>query len=359
MESKQENLKILVFALSGIGDALMFTPALKLIRENFPAAIIDAVVMFKPVENIYQRTGLLNTVTRFDFLAEGGLKSLKFVLSLRGKYTHSINVYPSNRKEYNIVNFLAGAKKRGAIKYNRMDFVEAGFLNNVRIQEDDNLHNVEENILLVEKMFNFSTNFKPQLFFPLNDDDNALAQKFIIENSLENRLIIGFHPGCATLKNHKNRRWEPHKFAELANVLIKEFNANVLLFGGPEEKELREEISNLVQNKNLIKVETKSMSESAAIIKKCNLFVTNDSSLMHVASAMGVHVVPVIGPTNLKYIYPWGTEYSEVSLNLECAPCFFYSPKPLNCGRQDIKYKCIKELGVSRVADKIRKLINS
>ena len=44
-------------------------------------------------------------------------KSLKFIFSFRGKYDVSINVYPSNRKEYNVINFLIGAKQRAAVKY--------------------------------------------------------------------------------------------------------------------------------------------------------------------------------------------------------------------------------------------------
>ena len=70
---------------------------------------------------------------------------------------------------------------------------------------------------------------------------------------------------------------------------------------------------------------------------------------MHVASAMNLNVVAIIGPTNIKYIHPWMTEYKIVTLNLECSPCFIYSPRPLICFRDDVKFKCIKELDVDMV----------
>lgn len=120
-------MKILIIALSGIGDALMFTPALKLLRTHLPDPQIDVLVMFKGAHDIFLNNPNINDVYHFDFLKEGSFKSFKYVLRLRRKYDASINVYPSNRKEYNIINFLIGAKKRTAVKYLRKDFSNLGF----------------------------------------------------------------------------------------------------------------------------------------------------------------------------------------------------------------------------------------
>ena len=96
-------MKILVLALSGIGDALMFTPALQLMRKEFPEALIDALVMYKGVKDMYDRNTDFNNVLYFDFMNAGAVPSFKYVMNLRHKYDMSINVYPSNRKEYNII----------------------------------------------------------------------------------------------------------------------------------------------------------------------------------------------------------------------------------------------------------------
>src|ERR1035438_8433936 len=90
-------MKILILALSGIGDALMFTPALKLLREALPYAEIDALVMFKGVRDIYDRNIHLNKVIYFDFMKEGIMESFRFIRTIRNKYDASVNVYPSNR----------------------------------------------------------------------------------------------------------------------------------------------------------------------------------------------------------------------------------------------------------------------
>lgn len=350
-------MKILILALSGIGDALMFTPAAKVIREKLPGVQMDAVVMFPGVKNIYDRTGLFDNVIHFDFMAEGAVKSLKFVLSLRGKYTHSISVYPSNRKEYNGIQWLAGAKTRGQVEYLRADRSNLGWLNNVRIKEDDSLHNVQENVLLVKKMFDLPDAPLYPLQFPLNDDDTGFADEFIRKELKEGVVRIGFHPGCAIFKNHINRRWEPGKFAALGKMLKERHGFELMLFGGPEEKELRREIMSVAGEGVFHEPASKNLSQSAALIKKCDLFITNDSSLMHVSSAMGVKVLALIGPTNVHYIHPWMTEHKIVSLELDCAPCFFYSPKPLECSREDVKYKCIRELGVEKVYEEALNLL--
>ena len=76
-------MKILIIALSGIGDALMFTPALKLLKKKLPEARIDALVMIKGAEDIYSSNPNITQLYYFDFLKEGKLKSLKFVGGLR------------------------------------------------------------------------------------------------------------------------------------------------------------------------------------------------------------------------------------------------------------------------------------
>ncbi len=351
-------MKILILALSGIGDALMFTPALALMRKELPDAQIDALVMFNSVREMYSRNPDVNNIFYFDFLKEGIINSFKYVSDFRHKYDASINVYPSNRKEYNIINFLIGAEKRAGIKYLRKDSQNLGDLNNVRVLENDFTHNVQTNIKLVEKLLEKKFDEEPSLKFPLNEEDENFAIKFLSDHNIkDNDVIIGFHPGSATLKNHIKRRWEPEKFAELGKKLIDKRQAKILIFGGPEENELKRIINGLINSDDSMVVDSGNLPEGAALMSKCNLFVSNDSSLMHIASALKLKVVAILGPTNPHYIHPWKTEHEIVRLDLDCSPCFIYSPRPLICFRDDIKFKCIKELTVEMVYNAAIKFI--
>jgi lipopolysaccharide heptosyltransferase II len=351
-------MKILVLALSGIGDALMFSPAIQLMKKSRPDLQIDVLVMFKGSEDVIRNNPEVNNLIRFDFIKEGFLKSLNFLFILRKKYDATINVYPSNRKEYNIINFLLGAGKRAGVKYKRKNFSNFGFLNNVTIEEDDSVHNVVTNIRLCGKLLNINFNEEPALKLNLNEFDLDFADRFINENRIgSNDLVVGFHPGCGVLKNHIKRRWEPEKFAGLAKKLIEDYKAIILLFGGPDEQELKEKIAGQINSERVMIINSETITQSSAIMTRCNVFVTNDSSQMHIASALKLKTVAIIGPTNPAYIHPWKTEHEIVTLNLDCSPCFFYSPKPLICYRTDLKFKCIKELTVDMVFDSVRKFI--
>ena len=346
-------MNILIIALSGIGDALMFTPALQKLNDEMPGANIDVLVMYRGVKDIYEKLPQISKVLYFDFLNKSKLESLRFTLSLRKKYHATINIYPSNRKEYNLISRLIGAEKRFAVNYLRKDFSNFGFLNTTRVLEDDRLHNVEENFRMVEKLVGKKINEIPAMQFCLHDDDSEFAKKFFKDQPIaENDLVIGFHPGCSSLKNHDKRRWEPNKFAELGKKLIEKFGAKILVFGGSDEEALKDIIVANINSPNTRPINAPSLSNTAAVMKRCNLFVTNDSSLMHVASALKLNVIAIIGPTNINYIRPWQTDHQIASLNLDCSPCFYYSPKPLTCSRKDVKFKCIKELSVDFVFEK-------
>ena len=351
-------MNILIIALSGIGDALMFTPSLEKLSEEIPSAEIDVLIMYKGVKDIYEKLPQISKVKYFDFLNSSKLKSLSYVLKLRNKYDATINIYPSNRKEYNLISRITGAEKRLAIKYLRNDFLNFGFLNNIRQLENDNLHNVEENLSLCEELTGKKSDFVPSLKLNLRNDDFSFANSFLKSKSITNNdVVIGFHPGCSTLKNHEKRRWEASKFASLGKKLIEDYNAKILLFGGSEEENLKDLILAKIDSQNVYSVNANSLSNSAAVMQRCNLFITNDSSLMHIAAALRLNIVAIIGPTNKNYIYPWQTNYKIASLDLDCSPCFYYSPKPLTCSRSDLKFKCIKELSVDLVYEKAKEFL--
>lgn len=351
-------MNILIIALSGLGDALMFTPALSLLAERHPQARIDVLTMFKATNDIYKNNPHVRTIHFWNFLKENPIKSFFLLLSLRGHYSISINVFPANRFPYNIISRIIGAPKRLGHNYLHTNIRSLNFLNNHKVLENDNLHNVEENIRLVN-LLGKSTDARDislQLYLD-NETKNFANSWFEKEKISFNTPIIGIHAGSAIFKNQIHKRWDKEKYAQLAHELQKKYNATLLLFGGPEEQDVNEYIAS---HSPARVVTTPSLLTALGIMAHCTLFVSNDSGLMHCATALQIPTVAIFGYTSHVHTKPWSQNSVVVRKeDLSCSPCFYFSPKPAQCRefQGEEKFKCIKEIGVQTVLNACETLL--
>ncbi len=350
-------MRILINALSGIGDAIMFSPALALLKKHLPDAKIDMMVMFKQVEEIYRTNPNVNKIYYFDLMNQPKMKSFKDVLSLRkNKYDASINVYPSNRREYNVVQFILGAKKRIAKRYNHVSKSNFDFLNNYLSDEVKDRHNVLQNFDLIKFLALAAKEDElGRLELNLSMDDEVFAQKYFINNALNDMFVIGFHAGSATLKGHINKRWSADKYIALARELRTKYRAQIMLFG--TEKDVNEKIYNEIKQFAHLPA-TSTITQSLALMGKCKMMVSNDTALMHMSAALRVPTVAIFAYTNYNELYPWKNKHVIVRKDLECSPCFYNSPKPVECiYTGDEEFKCIKTISVEEVFAACEKLI--
>ncbi len=346
--------KILVLCLPGIGDTLLFTPALRLLREHFPQAQIWVLVMFKGSREILERNPHIDRILLWEFLREGATRSLRFLLGLRRfRFDISIMAYPANRIEYSLVHLLVGAKRRYGHRYHHRDLSSLNVLHGRTVREDDRRHNVEENLALL-RLLGIEVRNTASLELYLSPEDRAFAQAWLAQRRLQDALLIGFHAGTAEFKNQARRRWAKDKFATLGDAVTMRLGACVLIFGGPDEENLKEDIRRRMSAQAVVVSDT-TMRQTAALIERCALFVSNDSALMHTAAALDVPCVVVFGPTNPRWVHPYGTEHRIVRRDLPCSPCFYYSARPLTCSRGD--FACIQGVGVDQVLEAVGQLL--
>lgn len=355
--------KILILALPGIGDALMATPMLELLRRAKPDAEIHAVVMFTATREMFEGDPFVDKVHFHDFVSGAKGPGLKLINELRRiRFDVSINIYPQNRREYNLIALLVGAKRRIAIRYRRRDPQNLSWVNTSTLLEDDTLHCVEENVRLLSLLgieAKMGEDNLPSLRLAIGAKHIEFADKWYAEHvGTDARTLIGFHAGTALFKNHINRRWAPEKFAELAGRLSTELGARVLLFGGPDDLDANRTILELA-GEQITMVETKSIMDSVAVMQRLDMFVSNDSALMHIAGALKLPTVGIFGPTNETYVHPWKTRYTIIHTGIDCRPCFIYSPKPLTCYRTDPAehWLCIRAIEVERVFAETKKML--
>lgn len=356
--------KILILALPGIGDALLATPMIELLRKGKPEAEIHALVMFSATREMFEHDPLIDKVHYYDFISgarQGALAKVRELRKLR--FDTSISIYPQNRREYNAIAFAINARRRIAVKYLRRDTQNASWLNTDLIHEDDRYHCVEENVRLLAPlgmMHDLHEATLPGLRLNLDQKHLSFADRWMNEQAFDEKpLLIGMHAGTALFKNHIRRRWSPEKFAELAKKLHAELKAKVLLFGGPDDISANEIIIKNAEE-SVIQVITTNILDSVAVMQRLSMFVSNDSALMHIAGALQLPTVAIFGPTNETYVHPWKTSYEIVQTGIDCRPCFVYSPKPLTCYRVDPRehFMCIGNIEVSDVFGAATRLLD-
>lgn len=349
--------RILVLCLSGIGDAARFLPALALLRRSFPEARITVVTMFRGAFELLEYNSHLDDLRCIDFFNSSPAKRIFEALRLRcERFDLSILSFPSNRLEYNIAQWIVGCRWRAAHRYMRQSIQNLWFLNNIVLPEEPHLHNVEENLRLVQEIARrFGVRLEdsasacgPALSsLPGGDGCRPTAsQPPAVPGT--GRLKIAIHPYSSTFKNMHRKCWPAVKFAELVNVLADQYpGARFLLLSGPDDQEVSRRILALVHSPVLL-VED-SLHGVIALLRECDLFIGNDAGITHVAAAAGIPVIAVFGPTDWNKLHPWCEHHIVVKRDLWCMPCFYYSSRPLRCGAR-MDYACVRELPVADIA---------
>ena len=348
---------IIFFALPGIGDALMMMPTMKVIKEAMPEIKLTVLTMIKPVYEIYQYYDDIDELLYYDFLSQSKIEAFWFICSLRKrKFDISVMGFPSNRAEYSLISFLVGAKNKLGHKYLLKNLSSLNWLYDEVVQKNPERHNVEENFELV-KLFlpkNYSKEKPEYLFFPEKGISQKFADDYFQKKVIDvNKIIIGIHAGSSTLKNQVKKRWPPEYFKLFVQKLT-DLGIQVIIFSGLKELYLQEFIKG---ESSALMFNDKSICNTASVIRKIPYFVSNDSGIMHLATALGCEVISIFGPTNKKYTYPYSKRYKVVSLGLKCSPCFEYSKLPLKCDVYG-DFRCITKITVKKIIDAVYEVLS-
>ena len=349
--------KVLVLPLYGIGDVLMTTPALRNLKEQAEVEV-TYLHMFRTTHDILLNNPSIKENIFFPFLTSSKLQAFRFLLQFRGKFDYSINFYPSNRRDYSLAAFIVGSPVRIGHRYVVGDLAGLHFLKNRTVREDDGIHNVEENLRLLDFLGIKERKPYPLEIF-LTPEEISFAELWLGERGIgRGDLPAGIHPGTSVFKGHDRRRWSERSFAGLIDRLAADVaNGVFLLFGGPEEKPLRDLILSSVHDaKRVFPVDSVSVRQAAALMMRCRLFISNDSGPMHMAAAARVPTVAIFGPTNPVWVRPWGVEHRIIRTCVSCSPCFRYSPRPLQCSA-DRDFACLNEITVEQVYNACMELV--
>ena len=325
--------RLLVVSTTGIGDILMGTPALRALRESFPGSEIHLLVNAKRKDVVAKNPHVDRVV---EYRNNPLHRMLLFLRNLPYEYD-KVLVFHANEDLWPVLRGI-----RYGVCYNRQNFRSE----EKRVFPLDSLprHSVQRRLALVEKIGGKKTDdYRYEFSIPPGARD--WASKKLREWGISPLdVVVGFQLGAADLF----KCWPAEDFAEVARYLRSSRRAKIYVNVSPQEKYLGQRFLELAGKEGVFLTPEGNLFQSAALIQRCNLFITPDTGPMHMAIGLGVPLIGLFCPTSVEETGPLGYE-KAVILKKErtCQPC-------LNRGCPD--NFCMKQITVEevcRTADRI------
>ncbi len=289
--------KILIIRSDRFGEFILNTPAIKAVKNKFPAAAITLMVS-PVVKEIVEGWPIIDEILVYP---KGRLQGILSLVSEFRKRKFDLAVVLNPQKEFHIAAFLAGIPMR--VGYER----KFGFLLSHKIQDKKHLgqkHEVEYNLELLNAI-GVDCQDK-SLFISFDRGDEKTIDFVLGERGVSDAdNIIAVHPWTSD----PVKQWPLDNFAKLVESLLKEISLKVIIIGGKEEVEQSEEFCK--DKIGLINMTGKlTLRQLAAFLRRCKLLVSNDSGPVHLAAAVGTPVVALfrsdlVGKTAKRW-GPWG-----------------------------------------------------
>jgi len=330
-------MKILVRATNWVGDAIMSLPALWAIRERWPEAEI-AILARRSVAELYAEQAFANRVMLLAGPKASLLAAERHARKLREERWDCAVLLPN---AFSAAWLAWRARIPQRIGYAR-DQRGRLLTNAIRAPKRGEIpaHEAYYYLELLRRagwLERLPENMRASLRVLPENAERAEA-RLQRAGSRAGAARIALAPGAAY---GSAKRWMPERFAKVADALIDEFGADVILFGTSSEVEICGKIAGQMRHRAMSVAGETNMQELPALFSRCNLFLGNDSGAMHVAAAVGVAVVAVFGSTDPEGTSPLIAKRELVRHPVACSPCFLRE-----C---PIDHRCMERVSVEEV----------
>jgi len=312
--------KILVVNLGGIGDMLLSTPALRALKDKFPQAQISILVVKRVyeivkglyyIDNIfvfYKSYSLISFLKNFYTLLT--LKKKHFDLLINMRTIHSKRSASKIKFLLNIINpkIKAGRDTDGVANFFDIKIPETPIGQKYEMDYD-----IETVKALGAQAADRSIDFKV---------DDASVEK--IEKILEKEdifrddILIGIHPG-----GRSSRRWPLENFSQVIAEIYQKISCKFVITGGEDEVGLADKLIKMTRPKAINLAGQLKIRELGALIKRCNLYISNDTGPIHIAAILEAPLIAIFGAGDITRYDPRNISgKAEVfHKKVECAPC--------------------------------------
>jgi len=343
---KTEEPSILVVRFSSIGDVLLTTPVLRAIRQRWPGGRIS----FLTKERF---TPLLQRNPRVDeliALKEGaGLSELyRLGRSLAGRKWHLLADFHSSLRSH-LIRRLVPADftavypkswlKRSLLIYTRLDLY------------GPEPPAVPQRYAACLAAFGVRLDQGP-CELHLDESDRNTAESLIAARWPDSPALLAVAPGSAW----QTKRWPAERFAHSAAGLAHKHGIKVILLGSETDMEVCARVENHLGRENCLNLAGRlSLRGSAAAVEKSRALLTNDTGLMHIATAVGTPVVAVFGCTtrHLGYFPYQAGKAKVIETRLFCRPCTHNGRRRCPLGH----FRCMRDISTEKVVKAVEILL--
>ncbi|MCP5052554.1 MAG: lipopolysaccharide heptosyltransferase II [bacterium] len=316
-------MNIAIRSPNWIGDCIMTLPAIREIKKRIPASRIYLVVKdyLRPV---YENIEEIEEIIRIP--NGNGFKDLLQGSKILKSYNFREGLLFANSFNSALLFRLAGIRKLTGYKKDLRGFL----LSNAVMYPRDNRHHIYFYLDLAKQFLyqheapDYSNDSSGIVTTPA--ERQAVSVKLTKMGIRMDRPLLGISPSAAY---GSAKQWMPERFSQLIAKIQKEKPAvQILLFGSQKEREkIAAIIRGTVENDHIADGSIYNLAglldlrQALVAISFCSAFVSNDSGLMHIASALSIPLVALFGPTRPAKTSPLNDRAVVIHYPPECSPC--------------------------------------
>jgi lipopolysaccharide heptosyltransferase I len=328
---------ILIIKPSALGDVIQVTCMLPVIKQHNPGVKISWLI-FEHNKDIVANHPLIDEILVWRRRGSSLRDLWDLIKKLRNrKFDAVIDVQGLLRSA--VIAWLTGCKRRIGFKNARE--MAPWFYTEKYDVPTRKMHAVDGYLKLCEALGMPKLN---EINFPLPIQQHHQEKITALLGTQQKPVIII----CPTAR-WQTKCWPASYFAALADKLKNKYHGTIIFIGAPNEQEKIKHVIDFMQEDAVDLTGKLNLMEVAALLEQSNLYIGNDSGLMHMAAATKTPLVAIFGPTDPKRTGPYSSNAKVVKADLSCMPCFARECK--------YNHECMRELSVEKVTQACNELI--
>jgi heptosyltransferase-2 len=329
--------RILVFRQSSLGDVILTLPLIRELSVNFPDAAIDFLT-----KKQYAAIIKFNPAIKNALVFEGNAEFKELLKKLRHEKYDLIIDLQENFRSLALSLFIPSAK---TVRYKKRRLAREMIVHKPRLNLSVD-HTVNAYFHILRRLGLKSHPSPPEI--SLSDDSREFADRFMEESFPQPvSTIVAICPGA----RYYEKKWPHENFREVARLLLEDQSLGILIITASSDS-VPENLG--ISDPRAVSVRDIEILKVAALLSRCNVSLTNDSGLMHLANAAGARVAAIFGPTSPRLGFsPTLPGSVIISSNVFCSPCSLHGEKPC---RQPRKY-CFENINPAQVANTVTNML--